>query len=95
MKKGSTVSDNDLSRTEDFKYLGIMLPAKSKLLDEITSNISGIWIKWHSTTGIICDLCIKISNSRMPFASGLLTKIHPYIEVDGKRPKVDLKGIAS
>ena len=50
-----TVGGSDLPRTERFKYLGSTLSANGELRYEIASRINATWMKWRSTTGVLCD----------------------------------------
>jgi hypothetical protein len=49
------VDGTDLPRTVAFRYLGSMITNNGSLRSEVIARINAAWLKWRSTTGVLCD----------------------------------------
>ncbi|EYB83531.1 hypothetical protein Y032_0333g2790 [Ancylostoma ceylanicum] len=49
------VDGNDLKEVECFKYLGSRIAYIGDILSEALGRADAVWMKWRTTTGILCD----------------------------------------
>ncbi|EYB85545.1 hypothetical protein Y032_0296g1692 [Ancylostoma ceylanicum] len=49
------IDDNDLRRSDYLKYSGSTLSADGSLVHEVVALVNAAWLKWRSTTGVLCD----------------------------------------
>jgi hypothetical protein len=54
-----TINGTDLPRADNFKYLGSTLSADGDLRHEVTARVNAAWMKWRTTTGVLCDRRMK------------------------------------
>ncbi|CAD6198523.1 unnamed protein product [Caenorhabditis auriculariae] len=50
-----TVANTDLPRAKSFKYLGSTIAEDGSIANDVTARIQSAWMKWRSTTGVMCD----------------------------------------
>ncbi|CAD6198992.1 unnamed protein product [Caenorhabditis auriculariae] len=50
-----TVANTDLPRANSFKYLGSTIAEDGSIANDVTARIQSAWMKWRSTTGVMCD----------------------------------------
>ncbi|EYC22249.1 hypothetical protein Y032_0017g3240 [Ancylostoma ceylanicum] len=49
------VDGNDLKKVECFKYLGSRIASTGDILPDALGRANAAWMKWKTTTGILCD----------------------------------------
>ncbi|EYC42305.1 hypothetical protein Y032_0536g3107 [Ancylostoma ceylanicum] len=49
------VDGNDLKKVECFKYLGSRIASTGYIISDALGRANAAWMKWRTTTGILCD----------------------------------------
>ncbi|KAI8547555.1 hypothetical protein RHMOL_Rhmol07G0205300 [Rhododendron molle] len=49
------IQDQEIPKSDSFKYLGSIISSDGEITDDVTHRIQVGWLKWRSATGVLCD----------------------------------------
>ncbi|KAI8543266.1 hypothetical protein RHMOL_Rhmol08G0203600 [Rhododendron molle] len=49
------IQDQEIPKSDYFKYLGSIISSDGEIADDVTHRIQVGWLKWRSATGVLCD----------------------------------------